>query len=59
MDDDGGEAMVPATVRLRPDQWDAIEEIAARTGTDRDAVIRRLIGLGLAQLGESEEGDAS
>lgn len=54
-----GEPLVHVSALVRPDQFDAIEEIVTRTGTDRSAVIRRVLDLGLAQLDEIDGGTPS
>ena len=37
-------------IDIDPDQYDAIQEIADRTGVTRDDVVRRALDLGLAAL---------
>lgn len=53
-DDAGADDMVEEIVRLRPDVSDAIEEIVARTGASRDAVINRLLASGIEQHRRAE-----
>jgi hypothetical protein len=55
-DDHDQEALVPMDdLEIRADQYDAIEEIATRTGVDRSAVVRRLLALGIAQARQSDD----
>lgn len=53
----GQEALIPVEIELSAEEFDAVEEWVTE-GVDRNAVIRRLIRLGLAQAREmAQEGE--
>jgi hypothetical protein len=42
-------------IDIDPDQYDAIQEIADRTGVARDEVVRRALGIGLIAIRGDDE----